>query len=158
MNTSARVGIVVLLLLSWFVMFWIVKFNTELFLPYDTTWYDYDGWPAGSPPAGSWQRNLNYFLETPPGNILPAALVVGISAILLVWTLFHSPKLRKSPAPLLLGFALANLSIAVAMFLSNLLSGLPRIPINLLLLVALFALQAWFIPSRLHARSAFQCS
>ena len=122
--------------------------------PYDTTWYDYDGWPAGSPPAGSWQRNLNYFLEMPPGNILPATLVVGVSAILLMWTLFRSPKHRKSPVPLLLGFALANLVIAATMFLSNLFPGLPGIPINLLLLVALFVLQAWLIPLQLHARLA----
>ena len=148
------VDAIVLLLLSWGTLFWFIVLETNLLLPYDTSWYDYWGWPQGSPPPGSWQRNLNYFFESPVGSVLPAILVVGMSALLLGVILFHFPQHRKRPRPLLLSFAVTNLvSIPVMFWISYVVAGrLTGMVIWLSfwpLLILLLTVQGWMLPKML---------
>lgn len=111
------VGAIALLLLSWGALYWFIEFEIDLLLPYDTSWYDYWGWPQDSPPAGSWQRDMNYFLESSIGGALPAVLIVGASALLLAATFFRIPQFRKRPTSLLLSFAVTNFVSVLVMFL-----------------------------------------
>ncbi len=158
-------GAIALLLLSWGALFRFILLEMELLLPYDTSWHDYWGWPQGSPPPGSWQRGLNYFLETPVGSALPASIVVVISVLLLGIVLFRNPQLRKAPLPLLLSFAATNLISIPLMFLASYIAassvaggltgwiatmatGLPAC----LLLVFLFAAQGWLVPKWLKRK------
>ena len=156
------VGTMALLLLSWGTLFWFIVLETDLFLPYETSWYDYWGWPEGSPPPGSWQRALNYFLELPIGSVLPAVLVVSVSALLLGVVLFRTPQLREKPLLLLLSFAISTLVSVPMMFMASyaviasLAGGLTGsmgtviawLP-TCLILVLLFALQTQILPKRL---------
>lgn len=156
------IGTIALLLLSWGVLFWFIALETDLLLPYDTSWYDYWGWPQGSPPLGSWQRGLNYFLESSVGSVLPAILTVGVNALLLGITFFHTPQFREKTTPLLLSFAVSNLASVPVMFLvsyvvTDLFAGrltgwngsiIIWLPI-LFLLILLFALQVWIVPKKL---------
>lgn len=156
------VGAIALLLASWGALFWFITLETDLLLPYDTSWYDYWGWPPGSPPAGSWQRSLNYFLESPIGSVLPALLTVGVSASLLGIVLFRALQRQQKPVPLLLGFAVSNLLSVPAMLLASyavtaslaggltgwngtMILGLP----TCLLLVLLFVVQSYVLPRKL---------
>ena len=156
------VGILVLVF-SWLVLFWLVEFETELLAPYDTTPLE------NRPPRGTWQRDLSDFFQVPPGSVIPASLIVGISMVLLVIAL------GRAPAPgsfnlrihLLLSFALSNLVIAAAMFFSGfVVADLPLeiapypgygwtlkfLAPDILLLALLFALQGRGIPKCLLAR------
>jgi hypothetical protein len=112
-------GALALVVLSWAALFWFVTFVTDLFLPYDTSWYDYWGWPQGSPPPGSWERTLNYFFESPTGSALPGILIVGVSAMLLGVVLLRTFQPEKKPVALLLGFAVSNLVAIPVMFLGT---------------------------------------
>jgi len=159
------IGAVVLLILSWGALFWLISLETNLLLPYDTSWYDYWGWPQGSPPPGSWQRELNYFLESPVGSVLPAILVVGTNVLLLGITFFRLPQFREKPLPLLLNFAIFNLVSVPVMFLASYaviasfagrLEGWSGTAIAWLptcfLLILLFAVQVRVLPQRLRRR------
>jgi len=154
-------GSLILLFLSWAVLFKFFALMTNLLLPYDTSWYEFWGWPQGSPPPGSWQRSLSYFFESPLGSILPALLVVGLDALILAIVLFLFPRLRANPSPLLLGFAATNFIIMPVMFWatyaasswagnlagwsSTLLAWLP----TLFLLILLYAIQGLLLPRKL---------
>ena len=156
------VGTIALLLLSWGMLFGFILLETDLLLPYDTSWYDYWGWPQGSPPPGSWQRGLNYFFESPVGSVLPAILAVGVDAVLLGIVLFRIPQFREKPLPLLLSFAVTNLVSVPVMFwagyavtasLAGELTGWSGTMVawlpSWLLLILLFTVQSWVLPKRL---------
>jgi hypothetical protein len=71
---------VVLLLLSWALLFFWLTIATELiFAPWDTA--------VTRPEIGTWQRTLNDFFETEPGNLSLAVLGVGISVLLTITAL-----------------------------------------------------------------------
>jgi hypothetical protein len=162
------VGAMALLLLSWMTLFGVVEFGTEFYLPYDTGWYDCTGgicadhaWPADSPSPESWQGRLNYFLEIPPGNTLPAVFSVGISVLLLGIALARVPSTLEASLPLLSRFALSNLLASAILFFNDFLLPSPsgwRWPLilDLVMLGVLFVLQARFIPSHLHAATSPQ--
>ena len=156
------IGTIALLLLSWGSLFRFIALETDLLLPYDTSWYDYWGWPQGSPPPGSWQRGLNYFFESSVGGVLPAILAVGMDALLLGVVLFRLPQFRERPLPLLLSFAVTNLVGVPVMFWAGyavtasfageltgwsgtIVAWLP----SWLLLILLFTVQGWVLPKRL---------
>ena len=156
---------IALLLLSWGALLWFIALETDLLLPYHTSWYDHWGWPQDTPPAGSWQRNLNYFFESPVGAALPAILTVGASAYLLGVILFREPQLREKRIPLLLSFAVSNLVSVPVMFLASYavvalfagrLTGWSSTAIlwlpTCLLLAVLFALQIQMLPKRFLPR------
>lgn len=159
------VGTIVLLLLSWGALFWFIRLETELSLPYDTSWYDYWGWPQASPPPGSWQRNLNYFFESPFGSMSSAILTVGASIFFLVLTFFRTPQFREKTIPLWMSFAVSNLVSIPVMFLisyvvralfagrltgwnGTIILWLP----TLFLLVLLFTLQVRIVPRKFLRR------
>ncbi len=166
LEKSFLLGAVALLLLGWAAQVWFITEMTELTLPYDTSWYDYWGWPEGSPPPGSWQRVLNYFLESLPGRFLPAALIVGAEILFLGMLLLRVPQLWTRATHLFLSFALLDLVSIPVMFLGayecgNLLAdrfqGWARtfifwFPI-IFLLILRFILQVRIIPGRLFHRS-----
>ncbi len=64
-----------LLVLSWIVIFYILRILTEfVFVPWDTA--------ITRPEIGTWQRTLNDFFELPPGNFLIASLLTLTSIYL----------------------------------------------------------------------------
>lgn len=152
---------ILLLVFSWLVLFWLVEFDTDLLAPYDTTPL------ANRPPWGTWQRDLSDFFQDPPGSVIPALLIVGISIVLLVIALGRTPGSFNVRIRLLLSFALSNLVIVAAMFFSGfVVADLPLeiapypgygwtlkflVP-DILLLALLFALQGWDIPKWLLTR------
>ncbi|NOZ70612.1 MAG: hypothetical protein GXP38_01665 [Chloroflexi bacterium] len=158
-------GTIALLLLSWGLLFRFIVLETDLLLPYDTSWYEYWGWPQDSPPPGSWQRGLNYFFESPVGSVLPAILAVGMDALLLGIVLFRISQFREQPLPLLLSFAITNLVSVPVMFwagytvtasLAGELTGWSGTMVawlpSWLLLILLFTVQGWVLPKKLVSK------
>jgi hypothetical protein len=151
---------------SWVFLFSVIGIATWSLAPYDTSWYDYWGWPSDSPPPGSWQRSLNSFFEKAPGSVLPAVFVVGASIALFTTVSRRARDLTATRLWLVLGFALTNLVIGAAAFFDSLVIDWPLevgsapgydwtvqflIP-DLLLLAILFGLQGWAIPRLMRAR------
>ncbi len=65
----------IVLLLSWALLFFWLMIMTELiFAPWDTA--------VTQPEIGTWQRTLNDFFATEPGNLTLAVLGVGTSVLL----------------------------------------------------------------------------
>jgi hypothetical protein len=70
-----RTAGIVALLTSWALLFFWLMLATELiFAPWDTA--------VTRPEIGTWQRTLNDFFETSPGNFSLAMLGVGASIVL----------------------------------------------------------------------------
>ncbi len=103
---------------SWMFLFSVIGIAAWSLAPYDTSWYNYWGWPSDSPPPGSWQLSLNSFFEEPPGSILPAVLSVGASIAFFTISFRHARDLTATRLWLVLGFAVTNLVIGAAMFFS----------------------------------------
>lgn len=164
-NTALAVAFLVLAF-SWIFLFSVIAIATWNLAPYDTSWYNYWGWPSDSPPPGSWQRSLNAFFEEPPGSVLPAMLGVGASIAVFTMAFRRARGLTAARLWLVLGFVVTNLVIGAAMFFDSLLINWPLklgpapgydwtnqflIP-DVLLLAILFGLQVWGIPKLVRAR------
>lgn len=151
---------------SWMFLFSVIGIATWSLAPYDTSWYNYWGWPSDSPLPGSWQCSLNSFFEEPPGSILPAVLSVGASIAFFTIAFRRARDLTAAHLWLVLGFAVTNLVIGAAMFFDSLVIDWPfevgsapgydwtiqfLIP-DVLLLAMLFGLQVWGIPKLVRAQ------
>lgn len=83
-----RTAGIILLLSGWVILFFWLTFMTELvFAPWDTA--------ITQPEIGTWQRTLNDFFATEPGNLSLAVMGVGMSVILTL------TALRRGDASLL---------------------------------------------------------
>jgi len=164
-NAAFAVAFLVLAF-SWMFLFSVIGFATWSLAPYDTSWYNYWGWPSDSPLPGSWQRSLNSFFEEPPGSVLPAVLSVGASIAFFTIAFRRARDLTAARLWLVLSFAVTNLVIGAAMFFDSLVIDWPLevgpapgydwtvqflIP-DVLLLAMLLGLQVWGIPKLVRAR------
>ncbi|MCK4450681.1 MAG: hypothetical protein KAX26_08830 [Anaerolineae bacterium] len=97
------VGGTLLLLATWYILYiWVAAMTEGWLVPWDTV--------PGRPPVGDWQRTVNDFFETRPGAVLPAAIVIGISALLFLIRVVRERNKTFLP----LGFAATNLLFSIA--------------------------------------------
>lgn len=163
---TAFAAALLVLAFSWVFLFSVIGIATWGLAPYDTSWYNYWGWPSDSPPPSSWQRSLNSFFEKAPGSVLPAVFVVGASIAFFTIVFRRARDLTAARLWLVLGFAVTNLVIGAAVFFDSLVIDWPLevgpapgydwtiqflIP-DVLLLAMLFGLQVWGIPRLMRAR------
>jgi hypothetical protein len=88
---------------TWYFLFlWIMGMTEGWLVPWDVV--------PGRPPLGTWQRTVNDFFEHPPGAILPAVVVITMSASIFVVKVAQAR--RKAWLPLT--FAATNLIFMLA--------------------------------------------
>jgi hypothetical protein len=155
------------LIFGWLLLYTVVAFATQNLAPYDSSWYDYWGWPVDGPPPGSWEQTATAIFEKPPGSIVPAALVVGISVARFVDAHFRiADKATTTRLRLAGGFSAANVIITVAILFDSLVIDWPLevgpapgyawtiqflVP-DALLVTVLLIVQVWGIPRMVSAR------
>lgn len=162
--TVATMTTALILVFSWVVLFWIGHEPIVWSLtPYDTTPI------AKRPPVGTWPRDLNDFFLTSSGKTMPATLITGVSVALFAVALRRLPQSTLARVQLMLLFALSNVAVITALFLSGFIVG--SLPLELtpypgygwtvkflipevLLLALLFSLQLWGIPKRVTKLSS----
>ena len=84
MQLVKRWGMIVILVLTWIVLFYTLTFYTSLIMtPWDTA--------ITRPEVGTWQRSLNDLFEAGAGQLVSLALILANVALVL-------PTLRRSPS------------------------------------------------------------
>ncbi len=122
-TTLVVIGILVLGL-TWYLLFWFITLNTGRILA------PWDPWGNLAPPQGTWRRQLNDFFSQDLAQYLSASLTVGISVVLFLTgmrrQLRRYSREARNKYPWL--FALTNLAFMLMGFvLVNLGTRLPDI-------------------------------
>ena len=113
----------VVFILSWLGLSWVGEVVSWSLAPYDTTP------PELRPPQGTWQRDLSDAFQYSVGNKMLAALLVGLNLALFLLALRRMPKSPGEWIRLMIGFALANLAVAIGVTASvSVMGSLPVEP------------------------------
>ncbi|NJO82256.1 MAG: hypothetical protein HC828_05235, partial [Blastochloris sp.] len=114
-NTPNHTAAIIVLLLSWILVFYLLTFFTELTLvPYDTMLI------SDRPPIGTWQRTLNDFFERPPASYLPS-MVFLTASFMISW-----PIIRQGTAECL-RLAGINVVYIMVLFITTMILGVVRL-------------------------------
>ena len=111
------------LILSWLSLSRVGEMVSWSLAPYDTTPLEQ------RPPQGTWQRDLSDAFQYSVGSKMLAVILVGLDLALFLLALRRMPNSPRGWIRLTIGFALANLAVAIGVTVSVFVMG--SLPVEL---------------------------